>query len=185
MTPAGPGCHQYLGGGGGPACKPLPRQSLSRPIESVVEREELYQLVIEAKAGSRPAMEQLLLAVQPLLEKHATRYADPSCAAQSTSDLIQAAWLRAWLTGSLLEACVGIKGGSEASFGWLAVDKGPRRLSTLAAPTLSDTRRAWGAVLAPKAFGKGPRPLEAVPAVRLSDVRSSRLRLASASRSTH
>jgi len=41
-------------------------------------------------------MDELLAVLRPQLERMASRYADPQRASESTSDLVQEAWLRAW-----------------------------------------------------------------------------------------
>src|SRR4030095_4647894 len=46
---------------------PLRRPGVTGTILSVLSKDALYPLVLEAKAGSREAMEQLLVAVRPLL----------------------------------------------------------------------------------------------------------------------
>lgn len=53
-------------------------------------------LVSRAQAGDRQAMDQLLAVIRPWLEQLARGYADPRRPDESTSDLAQEAWLRAW-----------------------------------------------------------------------------------------
>jgi RNA polymerase sigma-70 factor (ECF subfamily) len=53
-------------------------------------------LVRRAQAGDPAAVDRLLAVIRPHLERLAARYADPARAAESTSDLVQEAWLRAW-----------------------------------------------------------------------------------------
>jgi RNA polymerase sigma-70 factor (ECF subfamily) len=53
-------------------------------------------LVRRAQAGDPAAVERLLAVIRPHLESRAARCADPARAAESTSDLVQEAWLRAW-----------------------------------------------------------------------------------------
>lgn len=57
---------------------------------------DLQALVGRAKEGSREAMDELLTVLRPHLENLARRYADAAHASESTSDLVQEAWLRAW-----------------------------------------------------------------------------------------
>jgi RNA polymerase sigma factor (sigma-70 family) len=53
-------------------------------------------LIASAQAGDAGAMDQLLELLRPYLEKLARDYADPDHASESTSDLVQESWLRAW-----------------------------------------------------------------------------------------
>ena len=53
-------------------------------------------LVKQARAGDRDAMDKLLDALRPHMERIARKYADPGQGAESVSDLVQEAGLRAW-----------------------------------------------------------------------------------------
>jgi RNA polymerase sigma factor (sigma-70 family) len=53
-------------------------------------------LLRRAQAGDRHSLDDLLAALRPHLETLARPFADPACAAESTSDLVQEAELRAW-----------------------------------------------------------------------------------------
>lgn len=58
--------------------------------------DDISGLLAQARAGSREATSRLLELVRPHLEVCARKSADPNEAAQSTADLVQEAWLRAW-----------------------------------------------------------------------------------------
>jgi RNA polymerase sigma-70 factor, ECF subfamily len=58
--------------------------------------EDFQEIVREAQRGSREAMDRLLAILKPQLEELSRGYADPARAAESTQDLVQEAWLRAW-----------------------------------------------------------------------------------------
>ena len=58
--------------------------------------EYFQEIVREAQGGSRDAMDRLLVILKPQLEELSRGYADPARAAESTQDLVQEAWLRAW-----------------------------------------------------------------------------------------
>jgi RNA polymerase sigma factor (sigma-70 family) len=53
-------------------------------------------LLRDAQGGSRDAMDRLLAIIRPELERLAEGYADPRRAAESTQDVVQEAWVRAW-----------------------------------------------------------------------------------------
>jgi RNA polymerase sigma factor (sigma-70 family) len=53
-------------------------------------------IVRDAQRGDRDAMDRLLAMLRPDLERLATGYADPGRAVESTEDLVQEAWVRAW-----------------------------------------------------------------------------------------
>ncbi|MCZ6688144.1 MAG: RNA polymerase sigma factor [Planctomycetota bacterium] len=53
-------------------------------------------LVRRAQAGDRQAMDKVLSAIRPELERLASRYADPTRPVESTTDLLQESCLRAW-----------------------------------------------------------------------------------------
>ena len=55
-----------------------------------------HNLVRQAQDGDRQAMDEVLVALRPQLERLARPYADPSRPAESTSDLLQESCLRAW-----------------------------------------------------------------------------------------
>jgi RNA polymerase sigma-70 factor (ECF subfamily) len=57
---------------------------------------EFETLVQRAKEGDGVAMERLVTELQPHLEHLARGYADPQRATESTADLLQEAWIRAW-----------------------------------------------------------------------------------------
>ncbi len=58
--------------------------------------EEFEDIVRRAQAGDRPALDRLLETLRPQMERIAREYSDPAYAAESVSDLIQEAQLRAW-----------------------------------------------------------------------------------------
>lgn len=58
--------------------------------------ESFLKLIERARKGDPAAAGDLLGAVRPHLEGIARRYTDPGHAEESTSDLVQEAWLRAW-----------------------------------------------------------------------------------------
>jgi RNA polymerase sigma factor (sigma-70 family) len=53
-------------------------------------------LIDKARRGDRQALDEILQCVRPHMEAVARAYADPARATESTSDLVQEAWLRAW-----------------------------------------------------------------------------------------
>jgi RNA polymerase sigma factor (sigma-70 family) len=57
---------------------------------------EFHQLLRQAQGGDKDAMDRLLAAMRPQMEELARGYADPARAAESTQDVVQEAWLRAW-----------------------------------------------------------------------------------------
>jgi RNA polymerase sigma factor (sigma-70 family) len=62
-----------------------------------MEAPQDFQVIVrEAQQGSRDAMDRLLAILRPQLEELSRGYADPARAAESTQDLVQEAWLRAW-----------------------------------------------------------------------------------------
>jgi RNA polymerase sigma factor (sigma-70 family) len=58
--------------------------------------QDLEALIRRAQQGDGAAMDELLQAMRPQLEALARRYSDPARASESTSDLVQEAWLHAW-----------------------------------------------------------------------------------------
>jgi len=58
--------------------------------------EDFQEIVRDAQQGSRVAMDRLLAYLRPHLEELSRGYADPARASESTQDLVQEAWLRAW-----------------------------------------------------------------------------------------
>jgi RNA polymerase sigma factor (sigma-70 family) len=61
-----------------------------------VEPNGFHDLLRQAQAGDRAAMDRVLALLRPYLEQVAQRYADPDRARASASDLVQEACLRAW-----------------------------------------------------------------------------------------
>ena len=61
-----------------------------------LKSEGFQALVRQAQAGDRQAMDKVLSAIRPELEKLASRYADPARPVESTTDLLQESCLRAW-----------------------------------------------------------------------------------------
>jgi RNA polymerase sigma factor (sigma-70 family) len=61
-----------------------------------MQREGFKDLVILAQGGDAAAMDRLLAELRPHLERIARDYAEPDRAAESASDLVQEAELRAW-----------------------------------------------------------------------------------------
>lgn len=61
-----------------------------------MDSDGFHILVRKAQDGDRGAMDRVLVALRPRLEKMARGYADPIRPAQSTSDLLQESCLRAW-----------------------------------------------------------------------------------------
>jgi RNA polymerase sigma factor (sigma-70 family) len=57
---------------------------------------EFHETLQKAQAGDKQATYELLEIVRPHLERLAHGYADPNQACETTSDLVQEAWLRAW-----------------------------------------------------------------------------------------
>ncbi len=55
-----------------------------------------HDLLRQARAGDRGALDRVLALLRPYLEQLAARYADPGRAHASASDLVQEACLRAW-----------------------------------------------------------------------------------------
>src|SRR6266540_1049936 len=58
--------------------------------------ENFHRLLRNAQNGDSRAMDEFLTALRPHLELVARNYADQSRVDESTSDLVQEAWLRAW-----------------------------------------------------------------------------------------
>ena len=58
--------------------------------------EGFHELLRQAQAGDRQAVDQLLAAIRPDLERLARPYADPGRPDESASDLVQSVLLRAW-----------------------------------------------------------------------------------------
>jgi RNA polymerase sigma-70 factor, ECF subfamily len=56
----------------------------------------IRDLISRAQAGDPDALERVLGVVRPWLERGARPFADPDRPDESTADLAQAAWLRAW-----------------------------------------------------------------------------------------
>lgn len=56
----------------------------------------IHDLLKQARAGDRQALDELLLLVRPWLERTARGFAEPDRPDASVSDLVQQAWLRAW-----------------------------------------------------------------------------------------
>jgi len=54
------------------------------------------ELVSRAQAGDKHALRDLLEALRPYMEHVAQGYADPARGAESTADLVQESWMRAW-----------------------------------------------------------------------------------------
>jgi RNA polymerase sigma-70 factor (ECF subfamily) len=53
-------------------------------------------LVREAQGGDRAAMDRILAILRPEIERLAGGYADPRRAVESTEDVVQEAWVKAW-----------------------------------------------------------------------------------------
>jgi RNA polymerase sigma factor (sigma-70 family) len=62
----------------------------------IVQPNGFHDLLQQAQAGDRAAMDRVLALLRPYLEHVADRYADPDRASASASDLVQEACLRAW-----------------------------------------------------------------------------------------
>ena len=61
-----------------------------------MESEGFAELLRDAQAGDRDAMDRLLESMRPELERLALPYSDPTRPSQSTQDLVQDAWLKVW-----------------------------------------------------------------------------------------
>jgi RNA polymerase sigma factor (sigma-70 family) len=75
---------------------PLPRHPAAAD-NVIVAAEGGFQALIErARKGDRQAVDRILELVRPHMEAVARGYIDPGRGTESTSDLVQEAWLRAW-----------------------------------------------------------------------------------------
>ncbi len=77
-------------------CFPLLWLAFTRENLCVIPREDFRSLVHRAQGGEREAIERLLALVRPGIEEVVRSFADPARPDESTSDLVQEAWLRAW-----------------------------------------------------------------------------------------
>ncbi len=75
---------------------PLLWVALPRQNHRVIPREDFRSLVLRAQGGERDAVERLLALVRPGIEDVVRSFADPAHPDESTSDLVQEAWMRAW-----------------------------------------------------------------------------------------
>ena len=69
---------------------------LQAPQNAVEPDMDIQDLIARAQEGDRSSMDRLLEILQPFLERRARRYASSDQGCESTSDLVQEAWLRAW-----------------------------------------------------------------------------------------
>lgn len=61
-----------------------------------MDSEGFHELVQQARAGDRKAMDRVLDTLRPHLDQMAHAYSDPSRPVESTADLVQKSCLRAW-----------------------------------------------------------------------------------------
>src|SRR5262245_25488020 len=81
---------------GGTSVAPSTRKHESAAGGDIMQAAGFRHLLHRAQSGDRLAMDQLLGAIRPDLERRARGYMAPNHADGSTSDLVQGVCLRAW-----------------------------------------------------------------------------------------